>query len=88
MYLPPAPPTQTADQYGLTLEDYVYDLKLLSDQRHGQGMLFFILLFSKQRLKPCRVIIATLMLYNFIYHIPQQVSFSICKKSFRISLLS
>jgi len=66
------------DQYGLTAEDYVYDLNILSDKRYGQGMLFLILSFLKQRLKPFQAIAATLMLYDFIYHIPRQVRLSIC----------
>jgi len=69
-----------ADQYGLTPEDYVNDLRKLSNERYGQGMLFFILLLSKQLLKPFQVIFATLMLYDFIYHIRQQVRVSICKQ--------
>jgi len=32
------------DQYGLTAEDYVFDLKNLSNARYGQGMLFLIVL--------------------------------------------
>ena len=67
------------DQYGLAPEDYVDDLKLLSNSRYDQGVLFFIVLFTKQQLKPTQVIIATLMVYDFIDHIPQQVRLSICK---------
>jgi len=67
-----------ADQYGLTPEDYIDDLKRLSNNRYGQGMLFLILSSSKQQLKPFQVIIASLMAYDFIYHIPQQVRLSIC----------
>jgi len=67
------------DQYGVTPEDYAYDLNLLSDKRYGQGMLLLILLFLKHRLRPFQVIAATLMVYDFIYHIPQQVRLSICK---------
>ena len=67
------------DQYGLTLGDYVYDLKILSNARYGQGILFLILSLSMQQLKPFQVITATLMVYDFIYHIPQQVRLSICK---------
>jgi len=78
-YLSPAYSTQMADQYGLTPEDYVFDLKRLSNERYCQGMLFLILSFSKRQLKPCQVIVATLMVYDFIHHIPQQVSLSICK---------
>ena len=78
-YLPLAYSTQMTDQYGLTPQDYVDDLNELSNQRYGQGMLFFIVLFTKQQLKPTQVIIATLMVYDFIDHIPQQVRLSICK---------
>ena len=77
-----------ADQYGLTPESYIFDLKRLSNRRYGQGTLFFILLFSKQQLKPFPVIIVTLMLYDFIYHLPQQVSLSICKQRFHTFFLS
>jgi len=78
-YLPPAYPTQMTDQYGLTPQDYVDDLNELSNSRYGQGVLFFIVLFTKQQLKPTQVIIATLMVYDFIDHIPQQVRLVICK---------
>jgi len=47
-YLPPAYPTQMTDQYGLTPEDYAYDMKILSYKRYSQGMLFLIVLFLKQ----------------------------------------
>jgi len=67
------------DQYGLTPQDYIDDLKLLSNNRYSQGMLFLILPFLKQQLKPTQVIIATLMVYDFIDHIPQQVRLSICR---------
>jgi len=67
------------DQYGLTVEDYISDLKNLSDARYCQGMLFLILLFFKHRLRPFQAIAITLMLYNFIYHIPPQVRLSIFK---------
>jgi len=67
------------DQYGLTAEIYVYDLKLLSDKRYGQGMLFLILLLLKHRLRHFQAIAITLMLYDFIYYIPQQVRLPICK---------
>jgi len=77
-----------ADQYGLTPESYIFDLKRLLNRRYGQGTLFFILLFSKQQLKPFPVIIVTLMLYDFIYHLPQQVSLSICKQISHTSFLS
>jgi len=60
-----------ADQYGSTPEDYVDDLKNLSNAHYSQGI--FILLLSKQLSKPFQVIIATLMVYDFIYHIPEQV---------------
>jgi len=60
------------NQYGFTPEDYVYDLKNVSNARYNQGMLF-VPSFSKQLFK-------SLMLYDFIYHIPQQVSLSICKQ--------
>ena len=68
-----------ADQYGQIPEIYVYDMKDLSSERYCQGMLFLILSLSMQQLKPFQVIIATLMLYDFIYHIPQQVRLSMCK---------
>jgi len=67
------------DQYGLIPEDYVIDMKNLSNERYSQGMLFLILSLSMQQLKPFQVIAATLLLYDFIYHIPQQVRLSICK---------
>jgi len=41
-----------ANQYGLTPEDYVDDLKLLSNRHYCQGMLTHIVLFSKQQLQP------------------------------------
>ena len=78
-YLPPAYPTQMTDQYGLTPQDYVDDLNELSNKRYGEGVLFFIVLFTKQQLKPTQAIIATLMVYDFIDHIPQQVRLFICK---------
>jgi len=59
-----------ADQYGVTPEDYVLDLKYLSIGHYSQGMLFLILSFSKKQLKLLQVII------DFIYHIPQQVRLS------------
>jgi len=68
------------DQYGLTPENYVYDLKTLSNKHYIQGMLFLILLFFKHRLRPFQAIVVTLMVYDFIYHIPQQVRLSICKQ--------
>ena len=61
------------DQYGITSEDYVDDMKILSNTYCIQGMPFLIVSFSKQRLKPLQGIITTLMLYDFIYHIPEQV---------------
>ena len=78
-HLSPAYSTPMADQYGMTPEDYVLDLKKLSNARYSQGMLFLILSFSKQQLKPTQAIVAMLMVYDFINHIPQQVRFSICK---------
>jgi len=78
-HLPPAYSTQMADQYGLTPEDYVLDLNKLSNARYSQGVPFLILSHSKQQLTPCQVIVATLMIYDFIDHIPQQVRLSICK---------
>ena len=86
-YLPRVYPTQMADQYGVKPQDYVYDLKILSNHRYGQGMLLSILPFSKQRLEPFQAIFATLMAYDFIYHIPKQVRLSICKEWFYISLI-
>ena len=85
-HLPPAYSTQMADQYGLKPEDYVLDLKKLSNARYSQGMLFLILSFSKQQLTSCQVIVATLMVYDFIDHIPQQVSLCNCERWFHISL--
>jgi len=75
-----------ADQYELTLQDYVYDLMRLSNNCFSQGMLSIFYRF--QQLKPTQVIVATLMLYDFIDHIPQQVGLSICRESFHIFLLS
>jgi len=77
-----------ADQYKLTPEDYVRDLKKLSNARYSQSTLFLILSLSKQRLKPFQVITATLMLYDFIYHIPHQVRLTIYTYSFLTSLPS
>jgi len=68
-----------ADQYGLTPQNYADNLMSLSNSRHGQGVLFFIVLFTKQQLKPTQVIIATLLVYDFIDHVPQQVRLFICK---------
>jgi len=78
-YLPPSYFTQMADQYGVTPEDYVYDIKLMSLRRYSQGMPFSILSLSEQRLKHFQVIAATLMMYDLTNHIPQQVRLPICK---------
>ena len=67
------------DQYGLTSEAYVNDLKLLSDRRYIQGMLILYLLFANQPLKPFQAAIATLMVCDIISLIPQQVRLSMCK---------
>jgi len=67
------------DQYGLTPQDYADNLTSLSNSRYGQGVLLFIVFFLKQQLKPTQVIIATLLVYDFVDHIPQQVRLSICK---------
>ena len=80
-YLSSAYPTQMADQFGLMPEDYVLDLEVQSYNHYGEGMRFLILSFLEQRLKPLQVIVITLMLYDFIYHIPQQVRLSTCKES-------
>ena len=77
-----------ADQYGLPPDDYSYDLKILSYYRYSQGMLSPILSFSKQQLQHFQAIVAPLMVYDFIDHIPQQVRLSICKQWFYITLLS
>ena len=53
-YLPLVYSTQMIDQYGLTPQDYVDDLNKLSNSRYGQGVLFFIVLFMKQQLKPLK----------------------------------
>ena len=47
-----------------------------------------LLCCSQQSLKPTPVIFATLMVYDFIDHIPQQVSLSIYESSFHTSLPS
>jgi len=73
-YLSPASLIQMTDQYGLTPEFYVLDLKILSMKCYALGMLLLIISFAKQELKPFQVIVASLMLYD---HIPQQVSPSI-----------
>jgi len=69
-----------ADEWGLMPEDYVANLEELSIRRYIEGMLFLILLFSKQLLKLFQVIIATSIVCDFIYHIPQQVRLSICEQ--------
>jgi len=68
------------DQYGLALEDYVYDAKLLSDKLYMECMPIIFLSFSKQRLKQSQGIVATLMLYDLFYHIPHQVRLSMSKQ--------
>jgi len=68
------------DQYGQTPEDYVDDLKILSDARYIECIPILILSFSKQQLKQSQGIVATLMLYDFIYHIPHQVRLSMSKQ--------
>jgi len=77
-----------ADQYGLTPENYICDLKLLSDARYIQGMLIMDLLFASQSLTAFQAVIATLMVYDIINLIPQQVRLSMCKQRFHTSLLS
>jgi len=67
-----------ADQYGPISEGFVYDLEALSNFRYSQGMPSPILSFSKQQLQPFQAIVAPLMIYDFIDHIPQQVRLSIC----------
>ena len=79
--LPPAYSTQMADQYGQTPEDYVFDLENFAYKHYSEGMRFFILSFLEQRPKPFQVIVITLMLYDFIYHMPQQARLSTCKES-------
>ena len=74
-----------ADNYGLTPTDYVHDPEYLSNERYSQGISILILSFSKELLKPFQVVIATLMIYDFIYHIPQQVRLSIHKQFPHIS---
>ena len=76
------------DQYGLTPQDYIDDLKKLSNERYSQGMPILILVSLKQLLKHFQVIVATLMGYDLIYHIPQQVRLSICKQWCYIYFLS
>ena len=77
-----------ADQYGLTPENYICDLKLLSDARYIQGMLILNVLFANKSLMPFQAIIATLMVYDIINLIPQQVRLSMRKQRFHTSLLS
>ena len=77
-----------ADQYGLTPEDHIVDLKLLSDARYIQGMLIMDLLFASQSLTAFQAVIATLMVYDIINLIPQQVRLSMRKQRFHTSLLS
>lgn len=77
-----------ADQYGLIPEDYIADLKLLSDARYIQGMLILDLLFVNKSLTGFQAVIATLMVYDIINLIPQQVRLSMCKQWFHTSLLS
>jgi len=79
-YLPPTYSTQMADQYGLYPGDYAWDLQVLSNYRYSQGTLSPILSFSKQQLQHFQAIVAPLMVYDFIDHIPQQVRLSICKQ--------
>jgi len=69
-----------ADQYRFNPEAYVNDLKRLSDRRYGQGMLILGLLFWKHPLTPFQAVIATLMAYDIINLIPQQVRLSMCKQ--------
>jgi len=75
----PLLPISMADQYKLTQETYANDIKRLLDRRYGQGMLILDPLFSKHPLKPFKAVIATLMAYDIINLIPQQVRLSICK---------
>jgi len=70
-----------ADQYGQTPEDHVFDLEILSYKHYSESIQFLILSFLEQRPKPFQVIVITLMLYDFIYHVPQQVRLSTCKES-------
>jgi len=69
-----------ADQYGLTLEDYILNLKRLSDQHYIQGMLILDLLFVNQPLKSFQAVIVMLMVYDIINLIPQQMRLSMCKQ--------
>jgi len=68
------------DQYGVAPEDYIDDPKFLSDTRYFECMPILILSFSKQWLKQSQGSVATLMLYDLIYHISQQVRLSISKQ--------
>jgi len=72
-----------ADQY----RPSQVEARELSNEHYGEGILFFILPFSKQWLKPFQVIISTLMAYDFIYHIPQRVRLSILEQCFYIFFL-
>lgn len=65
------------DQYGLSPEDYINDLKLLSNNHYILGRLILDPSFSTYLLKHFQATIATLMVYDFIYHIPQQVNLPI-----------
>jgi len=76
------------DHYGLSPEEYIQDLKGLSHRRYIHGMLILYLLFANQPLKPFQAVIATLMVYDIISLIPQQVRLSVCKQQFHRSLLS
>ena len=76
---------QMADKYGLTQEAYIFDATILSNRRYGEGMLFLILSFPAIA-EAFQVILSTLMIYDFIYFIPQQVRVSICKHWFHIYL--
>jgi len=73
----PLLPISMADQYKLTQEAYANDIKKLLDRRYGQGMLILDPLFSKHPLKPFKAVIATLMAYDIINLIPQQVGNSL-----------
>jgi len=76
------------DHYGLSPEDYIEDMKGLSHRRCIYGMLILYLFFANQPLKPFQAVIATLMVYDIISLIPQQVRLSMCKQRFHTSLLS
>jgi len=64
------------EQYGLTPEDYLNDVKLMPSERYVECMPIVLQSFSKQRLKPFQGITANLMLYDLIYQIPQQMRVS------------